>query len=303
MIESENRDFIKKIKERASRSLKIEEIYLNTKSYSETIKYLQKQKYLEFDSINKLLNNIFSTDHPIGYVIKNEKKAIVGFMGTIYSKRNFNNREYTYCNIHSWVVEEAYRINSFLLLTPLISQEITLTAFTPVKSLIGLLEKFDFKKVKMKYRIILLFNFPISKKSDYFIEKNSIEIKKRINKSDLKVYESYYSLPYEKFLIINKKDNSKYFLVIASRVKKKGLSVLNLFYTSNTAAFKNNWNQFKNIISKEFKINFCSQYFFQDDYGALPNNVFLSKTKEKHICVKNLPPNINIDTLYSDLIE
>ena len=40
MIESENRDFIKKIKKRASRSLKIEEIYLNGKSYSETIKYL-----------------------------------------------------------------------------------------------------------------------------------------------------------------------------------------------------------------------------------------------------------------------
>jgi len=48
MIESENRDFIKKIKKRASRSLKIEEIYLNGKSYSETIKYLQKQKYLKF---------------------------------------------------------------------------------------------------------------------------------------------------------------------------------------------------------------------------------------------------------------
>ena len=48
MIESENRDFIKKIKKRASRSLKIEEIYLNGKSYSVTIKYLQKKKYLKF---------------------------------------------------------------------------------------------------------------------------------------------------------------------------------------------------------------------------------------------------------------
>ena len=48
MIDSKNEDFIKKIKERALRSLKIEEIYLNSKSYSETIKYLQKQKYLKF---------------------------------------------------------------------------------------------------------------------------------------------------------------------------------------------------------------------------------------------------------------
>ena len=185
-----------------------------------------------------------------------------------YSKRNFNNQEYTYCNIHSWVVEETYRINSFLLLTPLASQEITSTAFTPVKSLIGLLEKFDFKKIKMKYRFVLLFNFSILKKNDYFIEKDSIEINKRINKSDLKIYESYYRLPYEKFLIINKKDNSKYFLVIASKVKKKGLSILNLFYISNAVEFKRSWNEFKHIISKEFRINFCSQYFFDDNDGV-----------------------------------
>jgi len=303
MIESKKRDFIKKIKERASRSLKIEEVYLNSKSYSETIKYLKEQKYLKFPSINKLLNNIFSTKHPIGYVIKNEKKTIVGFMGTIYSKRNFNNQEYTYCNIHSWVVEEKYRINSFLLLTPLANQEITLTAFTPVKSLIGLLEKFNFRKIKMKYRIALLFNFSIFKKNDFFIEKDSNEIKKRINKTDIKIYESYYSLPYEKFLIINKKDTSKYFLVIASRVKKKGLSVLNLFYISHIVEFKRNWNEFKHLISREFSINLCSQYFFDDNYGALPNDIFLSKTKEKYVCVKNLPSNINVDTLYSDLIE
>ena len=55
MIDSKNEDFIKKIKERALRSLKIEEVYLNSKSYSETIKYLQKQKYLKFPSINKTI--------------------------------------------------------------------------------------------------------------------------------------------------------------------------------------------------------------------------------------------------------
>ena len=47
--------------------------------------------------------------------------------------------------------------NDINLLTPLLEKEIVLTAFTPVKSLVGLLEKFGFKKIKMQYRITFLF--------------------------------------------------------------------------------------------------------------------------------------------------
>ena len=149
MNKSKNKDFIDKIKDRAARSLKVEKVYLNSEFYSETMNYLQKQKYLKFPSINKVLENSFISDYPLGYVITNENKTNVGFMGTIYSKRNFNNQEYIYCNIHSWIVDETYRINSFLLLTPLINQKITLTAFTPVKSLIGLLEKFYQRNIRI----------------------------------------------------------------------------------------------------------------------------------------------------------
>lgn len=302
MIRSTNKDFIEKIKNRAERSLKIEEVYLNSKFYSEATNYLQNQKYLKFPSINKILRNNFTSDYPLGYAMINENNNVVGFMGTIYSRRNFNNQEYIYCNIHSWIVDEAYRINSFLLLMPLINQKITLTAFTPVKSLVGLLEKFDFKKVQMKQRVVCFFNFFISRNNDYIIEKDSEIIKKKINQTDLKIYENYNKLPYKKFIIVNKIDSSEYIFVIASEAKKKGLNVLNLFYVSNNEVFKKNWDKFKFIILKEFKVNFCSQYFFNDAHSALPENIFLSKTNEKSVCIKNALTNINLDILYSDLI-
>jgi len=303
MSKSKDKDFFEKAKNRAERFLKIEKVYLNSKFYSLTINYLQNQKYLKFTSIDKLLKNSFISDYPLGYVMINEKNNIVGFMGTIYSRRNFNNKEYIYCNIHSWVVDESYRINSFLLLMPLINQKITLTAFTPVNSLVGLLEKFNFKKIKMKYKIVCSFSFFILKNNDYIIEKDSDIIKKKINQADLKIYENYYKLPYEKFIITNKIDNSKYIFVIALKVKKKGLNVLNLFYISDNEEFKKNWGKFKFIILKEFKVNFFSQYFFYDAYSALPDNIFLSKTKEKYVCIKNALKNVNLDILYSDLIE
>lgn len=302
MSKPKDKDFFEKAKSRAERFLKIEKVYLNSKSYSLAISYLQNQKYLEFTSIDKLLENSFISDYPLGYIMINEKNNVVGFMGTIYSRRNFNNKEYIYCNIHSWVVDANYRINSFLLLMPLINQKITLTAFTPVNSLVGLLEKFNFKKIKMKYRVVCSFSFFILKNNDYIIEKDSDIIKKKINQADLKIYENYHKLPYEKFIIMNKIDSSKYIFVIALKVKKKGLNVLNLFYISDNEAFKKNWDKFKFIILKEFKVNFFLQYFFDDTYSALPN-IFLSKNKEKYVCVKNALTNVNLDILYSDLIE
>ena len=116
----------------------------NSKWLKMSHKIVENDDELCIQHNNKVLKNSFISDYPIGYVMKNENNNIVGFMGTIYSRRNFNNQEYIYCNIHSWIVDETYRINSFLLLMPLINQKITLTAFTPVKSLVGLLEKFNF---------------------------------------------------------------------------------------------------------------------------------------------------------------
>jgi len=128
-------------------------------------------------------------------------------------------------------------------------------------------------------------------------------IKEMLNKTDLKIYNIYYQLPYKKFMIVNKIDSSKNIFIISSTIKKKGINILNFFYISNTSEFKKNWHQFKSIISKEFRVNFFSQYFFDDLNNAFPFNVLLSKTKEKDIFVKDMPNNAKLDILYSDLIE
>ena len=239
MNENRNEDFIEKIKYRAARSLKVEEVHLNGKFYQETISYLKNQKYIKYTEINKVLKNNFISNYPFGYIIKDLKNNIVGFMGTIFSKRIFDNKEYIYCNIHTWIVDEIHRINSFLLLTPLIKKKITLTAFTPVNSLIGLLKKFQFEKIEIKYKIVCFFNFFIlQKKNFYFIEKENSIIREKLNKNEMKIYENYYNLPYEKFIITDKNDSSKYIFIIASKAKKKGINVLNFFYVSNNSEFK-----------------------------------------------------------------
>ena len=79
--------------------------------------------------------------------------------------------------------------------------------------------------------------------------------------------------------------------------------MLNFFYISNIPEFRRSWHKFKSEISKEFKISFFCQHFFNDSDNALPNDIFLSKVKKKDIFIKNILPNTKLDILYSDLIE
>jgi hypothetical protein len=298
-----NNNFIEKIKDRVVKNLKVAEVYPNTLLNTETIKYLKKQNYLDFSKIEIILQNHFVTNYPIGYVIKNENNDIIGFMGTIFSIKHLDNKDQVFCNIHTWIVNKEHRLNSYLLLVPLIEKKIVLTAFTPVKTLVGLLEKFGFEKIKMKYRLIFLFNFfTLINKDDFIIETNSHAIKKILDKHDLQIYENYIDIPCEKFTIINKNDTSKYIFIIGSKVKKKMFTVLNLFYVSNRKEMKKNWNIIKKKISKEFNLSFCGQFFFEELHSAIPNHFIISKSLNKEVCIKNLQSKSTLDILYSDLI-
>ena len=299
-----DKNLIDKISKRATKKLRINEVNFNTDLELKTIEYLKKQQYLEYKKVEIVLKNNFIPSYPLGYVLINHYDKIVGFMGTIFSIRNIKNKEYTYCNIHTWVVDRDYRLNSFLLLTDLIKKDITLTAFTPVKTLIGLLEKFGFKKIKMKYRIIFLLNFlKLLKKNQYEIEKKSLVIEKILNENDLNYYKNYLHIPCEKFVIIDKNDRTKYIFIIARKVKKKIFQVLNIFYVSDSLNLKNNWDSISLEISKVFKVSFCVQNFFNESDCSIPNKILFIKNLKKDICIKNLPKNLKLDILYSDLIE
>jgi len=303
MGELKKNKLISQIKDRAKRSLTVKEVCINTELYEESLNYLKNQKYIKFSKIKNILNNNFISNLPIGYVIIDRTEKIVGFMGTIFSKKIINGSEYNYCNIHSWIVNDQHRINSFFLLTPLFEKDITLTAFTPVKSLVGLLEKFEFKKIQMHYKLVFSFNNIFQNKKHFNIINNQSEILKILNKSEERIYQSYSKLPYEKFIIIDNFNKSKYIFIIASKIKKKGIRTLSFFYVSNIDEFKKNWKNFKSNISKEFKINFFSEYFFDKSQSIFPGDLILIKIKSRDICIKTSSQNINLDILYSDLIE
>ena len=53
-----------------------------------------------------------------------KKKNILGFLGTIFSKRYYKKDFSDHCYLHSWIVEKKFRLQSFRLILPLLEKNI-----------------------------------------------------------------------------------------------------------------------------------------------------------------------------------
>ena len=133
----------------------IKEIFLNTNLHNQAINYLKNQNYIDYKGIKKILQINYNKDYPIGYVIKIKNK-IVGFVGTLISKRKINKKNYLYCNIHTWIVDKHHRIVSHLLFTPLIKKKSIITVLSPQNRLVKTFQKMGFKVICMNYKIVFL---------------------------------------------------------------------------------------------------------------------------------------------------
>ena len=293
---------IEKIKNRAPKKYNVDEVFFNSKLETQTIEYLKNQNYLAYEGISKILMIKFDDTYPFGYVLKCENE-IVGFLGTIFSQRKINSKNYIYCNLHTWIVNKSHRLNSYLLLLPIVEKNCLIMTFTPVKSLIGLYQKFGFEKLEMKYKIISLISlFSLFKKNLLRIEKNFDQIKKKLNEDELKIYQDHADSSFIKFIVFDINDQSNFTLMICTKVKKKFFNVFNILYTSNKPFVKKNWQSISKRVLKEFKVYFCGQYFLDKSECTIPDKTSLSKNFNRNICVKNFPDNMSFDILYSEII-
>ncbi len=281
----------------------IDEVFLNSKLETQTNFYLKNQNYLDYKKIKKILKINYNKSYPIGYALRIDNK-VVGFVGTLFSKRKFNKKNYLYCNIHTWVVDASHRLSSHLLFSKLIKKKCIVTVLTPLKKLCSSFQKIGFNIKTMKYRVIPLFSFLYYlNKNSLQIEKKSSLIKKKLNKDDWKIYQDHSDSSFIKFIIFDKNSKYNFSLIIAKKIKKKKIfNVLNIMYASNKYFFKKNWKMINKKIAKKFQISFCAQYFLNESECVLPSNKNLFFDFKKDICVKNIPTNMKFDTLYSEMI-
>ena len=109
------KNYIDKIKKIIPKNLIIEGI--SDKKIHIASKYLKSRKKLGFNFIK--LSSHFGDNwnyekYPIGNIMRNtDNNAIVGFMATIYSRRQINNKKFVCCNLAQFYVEKEFRMFAY----------------------------------------------------------------------------------------------------------------------------------------------------------------------------------------------
>jgi len=81
---------------------------------------------------------------------------LVGFLGTIFSRRRIEGREERMCNFSSWIVENEYRGASVMMMRPLVAElpEYTLVGYTPIPVTVAVFSRLGFRPLETEELIL-----------------------------------------------------------------------------------------------------------------------------------------------------
>lgn len=168
----------------------------------------------------------------IGYALM-EEGAVRGFIGVKLSEQEINGSKEKFCNITSWVVDEAHQSHGIFLLFPLLRLEgCTLTDFTPIDRVYTVLRKMGFKDLAAYTRVIppsLMAAFGAKKCEIVFGE----DVAPLLNGVDKKICDDHKSFAVH-FCV--KSDEGACYCV-ATRVRRRRIPFMQLHYIGNPAVF------------------------------------------------------------------
>jgi len=288
----------KKIHKSWLKNYKVEKVFYNGRLYNLTLKYLKKQNNLNYLKVLFLFNNFINKKYPICNILMYEKK-IVGFVGTTFSQKRYNKKNFISCNIHSWMVDKNHRIGSSMLINQ-IKKNCIITVLSSLPRLEKTFLKLGFKKFNMEYKIIFIKKFFVKKINLSFdiLHKQSLLMKKT-SKSQHKIIKDYNNSRFKKFIFYNSISKKNCFILGDLTKKKRFFKTLNIIYCSDTGFLKKNISIFYTLIQKYYKVHFCGEFYIDKSKSILKKSN-LSKIINKTIYLKRTPKNYKFDLLYSE---
>lgn len=299
--------YIENLKKRIPENLIIEEI--SDKKIHIANEYLKSREKLEF-SFSKL-NSHFGNDwnydeYPLGYIMRNtDNNSIVGFLGTICSRRLIKNKEVVCCNLVHWYVEKEFRIFAYAFFLPLLDKKIIIFGTTPKSSIIGIYKKLGFEIKTIKYTIGFSLNIIsiFSKNYQRFsISNNDKDIESNLDLHDKRIYHDHKKYNCLHFVIFDKKKILKPFYFVAKKNTKYHMGVLDILYISNIDKINQHAPEIFTKISLFFNKIFIGQRYFREEDKFKYNPSFLTKTVDRFFPIKSFDNHYIFDTLYSDLV-
>lgn len=225
-----------------------------------------------------------------------EGKIIRGFLGTIFSERQFEGGIHRLCNMTSWVVEEGYRAHSLkLLLAILTLPDCTITNFTPSPAVATVLGRSGFIEISDHRLLLWPLSWPTKKQGVKLVADHDL-ISQTLSIEDQRILRDHQQFRCDHLLL---SDGERYCYLVTSRLKYRGIPVARIHYVSNPVIFER-WNEPLRF-SLCLRLGVAGLMIEKRAAGNSPKNSRIAPDARTFYKSSVLRPT-HIDTLYSEMI-
>lgn len=271
----------------------------NSEKETQTLDILEefKNPTITRENFRLLLTHPFKSDQDIkGYVLLDDDR-VVGFIGTILSKRMINGKEESFCNLTSWIVKDKYRSHAFILLSKVLKlKNYTVTNLSlHSDQLITQYRKMGFETLEDS--VTLIFSTFLTNQKIHITSDDS-ELKQRLSDSDRCIYNDHKNIDCYHLLVCSAKE---YCYIVFTKARKRFLKINRIHYISHPELFVRHAAEINESIKKRtgsyltvtdtrllggYKIPLSYQHRLKH------HKLFKSETLQKE----------QIDNLYSELL-
>ena len=296
-----NINLLDKLKRSGDLSVSVKPIFKNDNNEILLKNFLNKQKFLNSNEIFEILKINFDEDQPIGYILMKDKD-VVGFLGTIFSRRPIKEKIIDHCYLHSWVVFERYRLAAFKLILPIIKKNIFISTYSPIKSLMGLYKKLGFEEAQFYSKFVPSFFFLKWKTNGLNCSDDISFFEKFLSNKDRIVLKDHNFTDTKKiFIYFNKNTHDNVFIIVKKKTKKLVIPILELIYISDFKKFKSYEKKIGFELLKKYK-PILFKFNSIDNSDAFLSKSFFTKIVKKNVYYLNRPLDFKFDILYSELV-
>jgi len=169
-----------------------------------------------------------------GYVLEDQGR-IVGMLGMLFSERIVHGQERSFCNLHSWMVDENHRGHSLLLMRPALKlADCTLTDFTPTSDVCRISKRLGFVELESALRILLPAAGRRREARGIELIDDVEQISQQLNDTDTQILNDH-RLPHLQHMLVRIGSDDCY--IVFSRVERHILPYCHIHYVSNKPLF------------------------------------------------------------------
>jgi len=237
-----------------------------------------------------------------GFILKNEGH-VVGFLGTIFSKRIVDGRTYKFCNLTTWMVKPEFRNQSLRLLYPVLKmKDHIITIHGGSERAVAIYKKLGFELLDEHYVVPLgIFNFFSWQNTPRLeIIMRPDDIRSLLGENHRAIFDDHKGLGVDNAVILDK-ENGDYCYVVYGKKVKKGIPVTYIYYISDEKLFAQGIRKLhlKLLLHTWAPIILIDSRFLHD---VKPSWGIKLRTDRKRLYLNRLIGKDRIDFLYSEVI-